>query len=136
MGGAIGIAIFNALNPGATLNSSGSSAAGSADAASSGSSADTATSPQIDPKDVGGKTADEIEKLAGEKGLQPKGPDPKGGRGAYADPVTGGQRILIHPGANGGGHAHVNNEKGERLDMQGNVVKPESPEAHLPLKDK
>ena len=57
-----------------------------------------------------------------------------GGRGAYVDPVTGGQRILVHPGPGGvGGHSHVNNPQGERLDINGNVVAPESPEAHLPL---
>jgi RHS repeat-associated protein len=93
----------------------------------------TSTSPAIDPKDVGGKTPAEIDKIAGELGLQPKGPDPKGGRGAYVDPVTGEQRILVHPGAKGGGHSHVNNPQGERLDMGGNVVAPESAGAHLPL---
>lgn len=94
------------------------------------------TSPVIDPKNVGGKTADEIDKLAGQLGLQPKGPDPKGGRGGYIDPVTGEQRILIHPLPSGGSHTHVNNPQGDRLDINGNVVKPESPAAHLPLKEK
>ncbi|MFZ6658118.1 RHS repeat-associated core domain-containing protein, partial [Undibacterium sp. TJN19] len=92
-----------------------------------------ASSPHIDPQEVGGKTPDEIEGVAGDKGLQPKGPDPKGGRGSYVDPVTGEQRILIHPGADCGPHCHVNNPQGERLDINGNVVAPESPEAHLPL---
>jgi RHS repeat-associated protein len=88
----------------------------------------TPTSPTIDPKDVGGKTPDEIDKLAGELGLQPKGPDPKGGRGAYVDPVTGEQRILVH-----GDHTHVNDPSGNRLDINGNKVPAESPAAHLPI---
>jgi hypothetical protein len=86
------------------------------------------TSPTIDPKDVGGKTPAEIDKLAGELGLQPKGPDPKGGRGAYVDPVTGEQRILVH-----GDHTHVNDSAGNRLDINGNRVPSESPAAHLPI---
>ena len=32
-----------------------------------------------------------------------------------------------------GPHGHVNNENGERLDINGNVVPPESPDAHLPI---
>lgn len=93
---------------------------------------DAGGSPHIDPKDVGGKTPEEIEKLAGDKGLQPKGPDPKGGRGAFVDPVTGEQRVLVHPGGPCP-HCHVNNPQGQRLDINGNVVAPESPAAHLPL---
>jgi hypothetical protein len=67
-------------------------------------------------------------------GLTPKGPDPQSGKGSYVDPVTGEQRILVHPDGAGGGHAHVNNPEGERLDINGQVVPPESPEAHLPIK--
>lgn len=93
---------------------------------------DAGGSPHIDPKDVGGKTPEEIEKLAGDKGLQPKGPDPKGGRGAFVDPVTGEQRVLVHPGGPCP-HCHVNNPQGQRLDINGNVVARESPAAHLPL---
>jgi hypothetical protein len=67
--------------------------------------------------------------------LIPKGPDPQGGQGAYIDPVTGEQRILIHPvDPTSGPHAHVNDPSGQRLDINGNVVPPDSPAAHLPLK--
>lgn len=52
------------------------------------------------------------------------------GKGAYVDPITGVQRILIHPAD---GEYHVNNPNGERLDIDGNVVDPKSPLAHLPL---
>jgi RHS repeat-associated protein len=89
-------------------------------------------SPTIDPKDVGGKSAADIEKFAGEKGLEAKG-DPKSGRGSFIDPVTGEQRILIHPDGKGGGHTHVNDASGQRLDINGKPVSPESPAAHLPL---
>ena len=95
--------------------------------------AQSAKSPEISPSDVAGKSPQDIDKLAREKGLQPKGPDPSAGRGAYVDPVTGEQRILVHPGAKGGSHAHVNDAAGRRLDIGGNVVAPESPGAHLPL---
>ena len=88
----------------------------------------TPTSPTIDPKDVGGKTPEEIDKLAGELGLQPKGLDPKGGRGAYIDPVTVEQRILVH-----GDHTHVSGSAGNRLDINGNRVPSESPAVHLPI---
>ena len=87
-------------------------------------------SPDIDPNDIAGKTPEEIDKIAKEKGLVEKGPDPKSGKGAYVDPVTGKQRILIHPHGN---HAHVNNPADERLGPSGLVVEPESPDAHLPL---
>jgi len=40
------------------------------------------------------------------------------------------QRILIHPAD---GEYHVNNSIGERLDINGDVVDPKSPLAHLPL---
>jgi hypothetical protein len=56
------------------------------------------------------------------------------GKGAYIDPVTGQQRILIHPEPGGGGHIHVNDPSGQRLDINGNPVPPESPEAHLPYR--
>jgi hypothetical protein len=54
------------------------------------------------------------------------------GEGAYIDPVTGEQRILIHPNVETP-HVHVNDPTGARLDIDGNVVPPESPDAHLPL---
>jgi hypothetical protein len=65
--------------------------------------------------------------------LIPKGPDPAHGKGAYVDPVTGKQRVLVHPDGSGGGHAHVNDPSGQRLDASGRPVPPESPNAHLPL---
>lgn len=89
-------------------------------------------SPEIDPKDVAGKTPEEIEKIAEGAGLIPKGSDPKAGKGAWVDPQTGEQRILCHPNC-ANPHGHVNNPEGERLDENGNVVDPESPEAHLPI---
>ena len=52
------------------------------------------------------------------------------GKGAYVDPVTGVQRILIHPDHR---EYHVNNPSGERLDIDGNVVDGKSLLAHLPL---
>src|SRR5690606_6846417 len=91
-------------------------------------------SPDIDPRDVAGRTPSEIDGVARDAGLTPKGPDPMGGRGAYVDPVTGNQRVLIHPDASCGPHCHVNNPAGERLDINGQVVPLESPEAHLPLR--
>lgn len=97
---------------------------------------DQPSSPSIDPADVAGKTPDEIDRLAGEKGLDAKGSDPKAGKGSYTDPVTGKQRILVHPDADCGPHCHVNNPQGERLDINGQVVPPESPDAHLPLEVK
>jgi RHS repeat-associated protein len=91
-----------------------------------------AESPEVKPGDVAGKTPEEIDRLAKEKGLTPKGPDPKSGEGSYVDPVTGEQRILTHPNANPP-HAHVNDPSGQRLDINGNPVDPASPEAHLPI---
>lgn len=82
-----------------------------------------------DPADVAGKTPAEIGQVATGAGLVPKGPDPLGGRGAFVDPLTGEQRVLVH-----GDHAHVNDANGNRLDVNGNQVKPESSEAHLPIK--
>ncbi|WP_218081802.1 RHS repeat domain-containing protein [Anthocerotibacter panamensis] len=96
--------------------------------------AENGSSPHIDPNDVAGKSPQEIDDLAREKGLEPKGPDPVNGKGSYTDPVTGEQRILIHPNANDGPHAHVNNPMGQRLDVNSSVVSPNSPEAHLPIK--
>lgn len=89
-------------------------------------------SPSINPGDVAGKTPAEIDSLAQNSGLVPRGPDPMNGRGAYIDPVTGEQRILSHPNADPP-HAHVNDPFGTRLDINGNPVEPESPEAHLPI---
>jgi len=90
-------------------------------------------SPDINPSDISGKTPDEIDEIARDKGLEPKGPDPKGGKGAYTDPATGKQRILVHPDADCGPHCHVNDPEGNRLGPDGEIVPPESPEAHLPL---
>ena len=89
-------------------------------------------SPRVDPAEIAGKTPAEIDAIARQKGLVPKGPDPASGEGSYVDPVTGQQRVLCHLSACPP-HAHVNNPAGERLDLNGNVVAPESPEAHLPL---
>lgn len=58
--------------------------------------------------------------------------DPQSGRGAYVDPVTGNQRVLCHTNCSNP-HGHVNNPQGQRLDINGNVVAPESPAAHLPI---
>ena len=55
-----------------------------------------------------------------------------GGRGAYVDPVTEEQRVLVRP-APPCPHCHVNDPSGGRLDINGNPVPPESPDAHLPL---
>ncbi|WP_305908471.1 RHS repeat-associated core domain-containing protein [Methylomarinum sp. Ch1-1] len=89
-------------------------------------------SPHINPKDVANKTPAQIDKLAKDKGLVPKGPDPKSGKGAYVDPATGKQRVLCHTNCSNP-HGHVNNPQGQRLDIDGNVVAPESPAAHLPI---
>lgn len=90
-------------------------------------------SPSITPSDIAGKSPGEIDQIAKGRGLIPKGPNPQAGKGSYIDPKTGKQRILIHPDASCGAHCHVNNSNGERLDENGNVVAPESPEAHLPI---
>jgi hypothetical protein len=89
-------------------------------------------SPEIDPGEIMGKTPDEIETISLGKGLVPKGPDPKTGRGAYNDRVTGQQRVLVHPNTDCP-HCHVNNAQGQRLHSKGRVVPPESPNAYLPL---
>jgi len=91
------------------------------------------TSPTINPSDVAGKTPQEIDQIARNSGLTPKGPDPMGGKGAYVDPVTGEQRVLIHPD-DPVPHAHVNDPAGNRLGPGGQVVPPESPGAHLPIR--
>jgi RHS repeat-associated protein len=116
------VATIGAVNAGTQL--------GNAVMAMTGSNSD---SPQIDPKDVAGKTPAEIDEFAKQKGLLSKGPDPQNGKGSYIDPVTGNQRILSHPLACPP-HCHVNNAAGQRLDVNGNIVAPESPAAHLPLK--
>lgn len=87
---------------------------------------------EISPTEVSGKTPGEIDARARELGLEPRGPDPAKGRGAYIDPQTGKQRILSHPEASPP-HGHVNNPAGERIGPDGTVVPPESPEAHLPI---
>jgi len=93
----------------------------------------TPSSPEIKPSDVAGKSPQEIDKVAKDSGLVPKGPNPEAGQGSYVDPVTGKQRVLIHPDADCGPHCHVNDPQGNRLDVNGHIVEPESPEAHLPL---
>jgi hypothetical protein len=87
----------------------------------------------ISPGEVVGKTPAEIEARARQLGLEPRGPNPAGGRGAYIDPQTGQQRILSHPNATPP-HGHVNNPAGQRIDINGDVVPPESSGAHLPIK--
>ena len=89
-------------------------------------------SPKINPKDVADKTPAQIDKLAKDKGLIPKGPNPQEGKGAYVDPATGKQRVLCHTNCSNP-HGHVNNSQGQRLDINGKVVPPESPAAHLPI---
>jgi hypothetical protein len=79
---------------------------------------------------MAGKTPAEIGQAARDAGLVPRDLDPDTGQGSYIDPVTGEQRVLIHPEY---GHFHVNNPAGERLNIDGQVVAPESSEAHLPL---
>jgi RHS repeat-associated protein len=89
-------------------------------------------SPPLNPANLAGKTPAEIDKAAQDAGLIPKGPDPMAGKGAYIDPATGEQRVLIHSDAEPP-HMHVNDPAGTRLDINGNPVPPESPAAHLPL---
>ena len=92
----------------------------------------SAVSPIIDPADVAGKKIAEIEAVALKAGLLPRGSNPIAGAGSYIDPVTGAQRVLIHA-EDDPPHAHVNNSTGQRLDVNGNVVPRDSPEAHLPI---
>lgn len=87
-------------------------------------------SPLIAPGELIGRTAEELDRYGREIGLIPRGPDPVAGYGSYLDPITGQQRILIHPDQ---GHFHINNAAGERLDAHGRIVAPEAWEAHLPL---
>jgi len=94
------------------------------------------SSPDINPQDVVGKTPEEIDKIAQDAGLIPK-PDSssvKEGKGAYVDPVTGKQRVLIHPNGKPFPHGHVNTPAGDRVNKNGDVVPPESVDAHLPIK--
>jgi RHS repeat-associated protein len=106
-------------------------------AAPTGNRSKAGTSPVIDPASVVGKTPDEIAKVAADHGLIAKGKNPQAGQGAYIDPVTGEQRILIHPTPSSGDpHAHVNDAQGNRLDVNGKQVPDESPQAHLPIKTK
>lgn len=91
-------------------------------------------SPAIDPKSIAGKSPSDIDSYAKQNGLIPKGPDPMSGKGSYIDPITGEQRVLVHPhDSKCGPHCHVNDPNGQRLDINGQAVLPESPEAHLPL---
>ena len=92
----------------------------------------TANASALNPNDFAGKTASEIDRIAQDSGLLPKGPNPTSGQGAYIDPITGEQRVLIHPESENP-HIHVNDPTGARLDINGNIVPPESPSAHLPL---
>lgn len=89
-------------------------------------------SPAIDPRDVANHTPSAIDQFARRNGLRPVGSNPMSGQGAYLDPVTGQQRILIHTNARPP-HAHVNTSDGERLDINCRLVPPESPDAHLPI---
>jgi hypothetical protein len=86
----------------------------------------------ISPNEVIGRTPAQIGARAQQLGLQPRGPDPAMGRGAYIDPQTGVQRILSHPNATPP-HGHVNNPAGLRIGPDGSVVPPNSPGAHLPI---
>jgi len=86
----------------------------------------------INPANISGLKPGEIDALARSMGLIPRGPDPMNGRGSYLDPDTGQQRILSHPDADPP-HAHVNDPSGQRLDINGNSVPAESPDAHLPI---
>lgn len=91
-------------------------------------------SPIIDPKSIAGKSPIEIDSIAKQNGLISKGSDPMSGAGSYIDPVTGKQRVLVHPNdPKCGPHCHVNDPNGKRLDINGKEVLPDTPEAHLPL---
>ncbi|MCP4526167.1 MAG: hypothetical protein GY833_09685 [Aestuariibacter sp.] len=90
----------------------------------------------LDPANIAGKSPSEIDGIAQRAGLIAKGPNPQMGQGSYIDPVTGNQRVLIHPyDTVCGPHCHVNNIFGQRLDINGNIVSsPNLPDAHLPIK--
>jgi RHS repeat-associated protein len=89
----------------------------------------------ISPGEVGGKTPPEIDARARKLGLEPRGPDPMRGRGSYIDPLTGRQRVLIHPNPKRGGpHGHVNDPAGNRVGPSGGRVPANSEAAHLPIK--
>jgi hypothetical protein len=99
-----------------------------------GSGAQTANSPVLDPAEFAGKTPAEIDQLARDNGLIPKGKDPSQGLGSYVDPVTGEQRVLSHPNDPDGAHMHVNNQSGQRLDINGDPVDRDGdPDCHLPI---
>jgi RHS repeat-associated protein len=92
-------------------------------------------SPVVDPYGILGLTPAEIDQISRDLGLIPRGPDPMNGRGSYIDPETGNQRVLIHPSPERGGpHAHVNDAEGYRIDVNGQRVPEESPQAHLPIR--
>jgi hypothetical protein len=97
-------------------------------------------SPEIKPDDLKGKTKEEIEQTAKEKGLKEDPNRP----GKYKDPVTGKERIRIDPG-------HVDPTTGKPYDNPnaagphvhgyppegpggGKIVDPETGDPHFPLK--
>ena len=86
----------------------------------------------ISPGEVMGKTPSQIDKRAGELGLEGRGPDPAGGRGSYIDPKTGEQRIRVEPNANPP-HGHVNDPQGHPVGPDGSNVSRRSLDAHLPI---
>jgi hypothetical protein len=91
-------------------------------------------SPSVKPSEVAGKSPSEIDKYAVGQGLIPKGSSPQSGQGAYVDPITGQQRVLIHPSPKTGQpHAHVNSPSGQRIAANGQFIKNEEPDAHLPI---
>ena len=111
---------LSAVSVPAFANSAAATATGAAQmmmaAGKTGGGGTPSTSPTIDPGDIAGKSPQEIDQAARNAGLVPKGPDPMAGKGAYVDPVTGEQRVLIHPdGPNP--HAHVNDPAGNRLNI-------------------
>ena len=92
------------------------------------------------PRDLAGsfeprlvsKGARRVGGLDAPKGLVPKGPDPASGKGSYVDPVTG-QATGVVSSIVVPSTPHANNPAVERQDINGNIVAPESPEAHLPF---
>lgn len=87
----------------------------------------------ISPTEVIGRTPTQIAQRAKELGLEAKGPNAAAGRGAYIDPQTGVQRILVHPSSDLP-HGHVNNPAGQRVGPTGDAVGRTTPAAHLPIK--